>query len=309
MGYGIHRVAKVKANGVGGLQKENCRKEEMQAKYERTFSEGIDWSKTNENIYLVKCDSWKQTIKEELKAHGIEKWRKDATLLLDGLYTASPEDMQSWDDEKRMSYFQKCVEFHECHYGPVISAVIHRDESNDHLHVESVPLIQKADGNWKLCAKDMTNGKACLAQIQTDFYEEVGKEFELKRGESRSKAVHRDELDRLRAENARLREQNSEYEEAIEFQQDSLNSIEKRIELNEGVIEQQRSAISDQNDRIRSNNAEINRQREVAEQLDYAIEDRQAYEEFSQQYDRAYREAHARKWGVELNRDDYEMEL
>lgn len=309
MGYGIHRVAKVKANGIGGLQKENCRKEEMQAKYERTLSEGIDWSKTHDNICLVRCDNWRQTAQAVIRSHGIEKWRKDATLLLDGLYTASPEVMQSWDEAKRMSYFQKCVEFHERHYGPVISAVIHKDESNDHLHVESVPLIQKADGNWKLCAKDLTNGKACLAQIQTDFYEEVGREFGLKRGESRSKAVHRDELDRLRAENARLRELNSEYEDLVDFKQNALNSLEKRIELNEGVIEQQRDAISDQNDRIRDNNAEINRQREVAEQLDYAIEDRQAYEEFARQYDRACREAHARNWGVELNRDDYEMEL
>ena len=191
MGYCIMRNEKVKTMQVcGGLEREHNREESEREKYEDKFSPGIDWDKTNENIYLIKNKDWKIKIKEEIKKHGIEKYRKDSVMMIDSLYTTSPETMKKWDKETLESYFVDCLNFHERHYGVVLNAVIHMDESNPHLHVDSVPLVRKEDGTWKLCAKDLIGNRATMSKHQSEFYSEVGKKYGLSRGVEKSRSVH-----------------------------------------------------------------------------------------------------------------------
>ena len=319
MGYCIMRNEKVKTMQVcGGLEREHNREESEREKYEDKFSPGIDWDKTNENIYLIKNKDWKIKIKEEIKKHGIEKYRKDS-VMIDSLYTTSPETMKKWDKETLESYFVDCLNFHERHYGVVLNAVIHMDESNPHLHVDSVPLVRKEDGTWKLCAKDLIGNRATMSKHQSEFYSEVGKKYGLSRGVEKSRSVH-NEVSRWQTE--KLMEQKIQIdsnEEYLQFQQDEIKTrenlnrdLEERIELNQGVLEDQRERIERQNIQIEKGNEmgkKLQKELDEKQRENSLIEvKRRVNAEYDRMMEEAVREANSR-WDKEVeveNTYDYE---
>lgn len=183
MAYQIFRVAKVKRQGVGGCQQEHNRTEKDRGRFPDSQ---IDYDKTNENIYLRKSDNYWEDIKKALQEHGIEKWRKDAVVMNDAIFTFSPEAMNQLSEEERMQYFEDCANWYQKNFGTVINAVVHKDETTWHMHIDSVPLVQKEDGTWKLSAKDQYGNKNHMAKLQTDLYEQVSTWYGLERGESRT---------------------------------------------------------------------------------------------------------------------------
>lgn len=70
----------------------------------------------------------------------------------------------------------------------IISAVVHMDETNPHMHLNLIPVL---DG--RLCSKQLFDRKA-LRELQTDFHEKVGKKWKLQRGKIGSKAEHLDTI-------------------------------------------------------------------------------------------------------------------
>ena len=319
-GYCIMRNEKVKTiQGCGGLEREHNREESERDKYEDKFSAGIDWNKTNENIYLIKNEDWKTKIKEEIKKHGIEKYRKDSVMMIDSVYTASPEVMKKWDQETLESYFIDCLNFHENHYGVVFNAVIHLDEASPHLHVDSVPLVRKEDGSWKLCAKDLIGNKTMMSKHQSEFYSEVGKKYGLERGIEKSRAVH-NEVSRWQTE--KLMEQKIQIdsnEEYLQFQRDEIKTkenlnrgLEERIGLNQGILEDQREAIERQNVQIEKGNEmgkKLQKELDEKQRENALIEvKRKANAEYDRMQENAIRDFNSR-WDKEVeveNTYDYE---
>lgn len=195
MAYQIFRVAKVKRQGVGGCQQEHNRTEKDAGRFPDSE---IDYTRTKDNIYLMESKDYWGDIKKTLKRYGIEKWRKDAVVMNDAIYTASPEAMANMSRDEMLQYFMDCAEWHQEHFGPVINAVIHYDETTPHLHIDSIPLVQKEDGTWKLSAKDQYGNRAKLASLQTDLNEKVSKYYGLERGETRNpneQRKHKTKLD------------------------------------------------------------------------------------------------------------------
>lgn len=70
----------------------------------------------------------------------------------------------------------------------IISAVVNMDETNPHMHLNLIPVL---DG--RLCSKQLFDRKA-LRELQTDFHEKVGKKWKLQRGKIGSKAKHLDTI-------------------------------------------------------------------------------------------------------------------
>ena len=70
----------------------------------------------------------------------------------------------------------------------IISAVVNMDETNPHMHLNLIPVL---DG--RLCSKQLFDRKA-LRELQTDFHEKVGKKWKLQRGKIWSKAKHLDTI-------------------------------------------------------------------------------------------------------------------
>lgn len=65
---------------------------------------------------------------------------------------------------------------------------IHRDESTPHMYAYIVPI----DPKGKLNARHFLGECNALSKMQTDFYENVGKDHGLERGIEKSKAKHVD---------------------------------------------------------------------------------------------------------------------
>lgn len=62
---------------------------------------------------------------------------------------------------------------------------MHLDETTPHMHLNLIPITP--DG--RLCSKDLFD-KPKLQQLQTDFYEAVGKKYGLQRSKEGSQAKH-----------------------------------------------------------------------------------------------------------------------
>ena len=214
----VMRIGKIHQGAVRSIQRENNRTEADKGSF--LLSE-IDWSRTKDNEWLMKCDNWQEGIQKALETHGIRSVRKDAVLLVEAVYSASPGFFKGVTAEEQGEYFRQCLAFHQRHYGETINAVIHRDEKTPHLHVVSIPLIQRDDGSCSLCAKDLLGNRQSLRQRMTAFHVEVGMDFGLERGQTTDpvvKKAHQDawtyrvetlqaEADALRGEIWQLEEQ------------------------------------------------------------------------------------------------------
>lgn len=74
-------------------------------------------------------------------------------------------------------FFYECTMFFAKRYGKenIISAVVHVDETNPHLHLNMMPVLDR-----RLCCKQLFD-KVGLRELQTDFHEAVGKRWGLLR--------------------------------------------------------------------------------------------------------------------------------
>ena len=90
--------------------------------------------------------------------------------------------------ELQKQFFADCTDFFSERYGKenVVSAVVHLDESTPHLHLNLMPVT-----DCRLCAKVLFD-RTALRDLQTDFYEAVGKKYGLERGKEGSMAKHLD---------------------------------------------------------------------------------------------------------------------
>ncbi len=125
-----------------------------------------------------------QAIKARLPA----KRRKDAVLCIEYLITASPEWLKTAPVKQQNAYFGAAVKWLEARHGKanVVCVNMQLDETSPHLVAYVVPLTK--DG--RLSAKDFLGGRKVLRDMQTEFWERVGKPVGLQRGIEGSKAPH-----------------------------------------------------------------------------------------------------------------------
>lgn len=166
----IMRTEKRKRTDITGIQKENTR---TATEYNNKVSPGMDIL----NVTLRESNNWLRDIDNEIKTAGA-RTRSNSVLALDTIYTASSEFFQGKTNEENDKFFRDCLKFHNSHFGHIISAVVHYDETTPHLHIISVPLTQ--DG--RLSARDVIGNKAKMSKTQDAFFEQVGKSYGLERG-------------------------------------------------------------------------------------------------------------------------------
>lgn len=166
----IMRTEKRKRTDLGGIQRENTR---TATEYNNKVSPGMDIF----NVVLKESNNWLQDIDNEIKAAGA-KTRSNSVLALDTIYTASPQFFQERTNAENDKFFQDCLKFHESHFGHIISAVVHYDETTPHLHVISVPLTK----DNRLSARDVIGNKSRMSKTQDAFFEQVGRGYGLERG-------------------------------------------------------------------------------------------------------------------------------
>ena len=207
----IMRTEKRKRTDLGGIQKENTR---TATEYNNKVIPGMDIL----NVTLRESNNWLRDIDNEIKTAGA-RTRSNSVLALDTLYTASSEFFQGKTNEENDTFFRDCLKFHERHFGHIISAVIHYDETTPHLHVISVPLTQ--DG--RLSARDVIGNKAKMSKAQDEFFEQVGKGYGLERG------IHMDGQEKKKHISAQEHELR-EIRQKIARGQEELEAVEHSVE-------------------------------------------------------------------------------
>lgn len=179
--YGICRLEKYGKGQIGGIDAHNNRRSETSK-----TNPNIDRTRThlNYNLHDNNKPYFSKKVKEILKEKGIEtKPRKNAVLVAELLFTASPKFFEEMSQEQIREYFSKCYSWACKKYGKsnIISAEVHLDESTPHMHLDFVPLVpDKKKGGYKLCANDLFNHT--LDELQDQVHKEVFSGYGLDRG-------------------------------------------------------------------------------------------------------------------------------
>lgn len=237
---GIMRVEKRKIWDVTGIEMEANRTKETAIKFENS---DIDISKTDSNLFFKKRYGWRKAIDELLKVNNLKR-RKDSVVLLDGLYTASPDFFKNKTEYEIQNYFKDCLNFHVNTYCGgdkelLVNAVIHLDETTPHMQVASVPITKDLDGKAHLSAKLIMGNKKDYRDRQNAFYLNVTKEYGLDRGEIKKnpkeikKHVHKRQWELKQAE-----EQLNVIMEQTKEMQNYYNLVENSVkEIRSSFIE------------------------------------------------------------------------
>lgn len=237
---GIMRVEKRKIWDVTGIEMEANRTKETAIKFKNS---DIDISKTDSNLFFKKRYGWRKAIDELLKVNNLKR-RKDSVVLLDGLYTASPDFFKNKTEYEIQNYFKDCLNFHVNTYcggdkEVLVNAVIHLDETTPHMQVASVPITKDLDGKAHLSAKLIMGNKKDYRDRQNAFYLNVTKEYGLDRGEIKKnpkeikKHVHKRQWELKQAE-----EQLNVIMEQTKEMQNYYNLVENSVkEIRSSFIE------------------------------------------------------------------------
>lgn len=250
----VMNIQKRKKTDIGGIQKEATR---TAAEYNNRVMPGMDIF----NVNLIQSNNWLQDIQQEIDKAGAHT-RSNSVVALDTIYTASPDFFKGRNNAENDMFFEDCLKFHQKRFGHIISAVIHYDETTPHLHVLSVPLTQ--DG--RLSAREIVGNRAKMSQMQTAFYEQVGRDYGLERG------IHMD---------------GQEKKKHITAQERRLQQIkeEKAKELDElGAIKHSKDHARERAQKARERAADAERRRQFSERAaESAKNTARSYEEHAEQ--------------------------
>lgn len=232
--YGIHRTEKRNRSSVYGLQIEANRTQDEHLKGREFHGSDIDWTKTNENVFLIKNDNWNKTITDTLEKYNI-KVRKNSIVMLDSIYTASSEFFEDKSKDEIIDYFNACLDFHKKTYGKhIISAIIHFDETshsnNIHMHISTIPLIERADGTVSLSARDLMGGRSDYRKKQDDFYSQVSSLWGLERGDIKDYGETRKHLNKMEYEVQEMQIKSQKAKAELDIRQRVLEACTEPVE-------------------------------------------------------------------------------
>ena len=179
-------MEKYKRDDIVGIERENERDEN----YKSTKNPQIDKSRTRLNYHTLPYEKkYLAFIDERIKELAPKrKIKDDAVLITSFILGSDKEFFDGISPETQKQFFDDCTEFFAERYGKenVLSAVVHLDESTPHLHFNLMPVT-----GGRLCAKELFD-RTALRDLQTNFYEAIGKKYGLERGQEGSTAKHLD---------------------------------------------------------------------------------------------------------------------
>jgi hypothetical protein len=244
MSYAVCRVQKIKgASAVAGLEIHNERERDKSHS-----NPDIDRSRSAENYSLIgeRGKSYNVLADERIAQGytGKKAIRKDAVRVCEALFTSDTAFFEGKSPLEQRQYFQDCHKWACERFGAenIIASTVHMDETTPHLHIDFVPLT--ADG--RLSAKSVLGGRVDLQLMQDDFYEKVGKPWDLKRGE-------RADLDDPNAPRPR------KHQETADFKRSKAHELNLHIE----ALKVEQEAIQNELDVFRSKSAEIKTSKDI----------------------------------------------
>lgn len=217
---------------VAPIEKENERDENYEASNPQ-----IDSERTRNNYRFTPYfgRTYTEFINGRIKALGLSP-RKDAVVMNSFVLGSDKTFFDGLSRVEQYNFFSDCYKFFAERYGKenIIAAVVHNDETTPHMHLNLMPVTK--DG--RLCSKQLFD-KPQLQQLQTDFYEEVGKKYGLQRGKEGSQRKHLSTTEfkakKIIEQAEAIKQENQVYADAL-TEAKSGNIPRKRGKLQEQVI-------------------------------------------------------------------------
>lgn len=173
-------MKKFKSGNITQLEFHNERKNEKYSNQE------IDQSKSHLNFSLVDDDRpLRERIDEQIEEHytNTRKIRTDAILLNGFIIGASQDFMDQLSKEEQTEYFKTAKQYFDETYGHVVSAYVHLDETNPHMHLGLVPLVEDQEKGHTTLSSKMLFDRKELRKIQSEFPKHMQEHgFDVKRG-------------------------------------------------------------------------------------------------------------------------------
>ena len=241
---------------VAPIEKENERDENYEASNPQ-----IDSERTRNNYRFTPYfgKTYTEFINGRIKELGLSP-RKDAVVINSFVLGSDKTFFDGLSKVERYNFFSDCYKFFAERYGAenIIAAVVHNDETTPHMHLNLMPVTK--DG--KLCSKQLFD-KPQLQQLQTDFYEAVGKKYGLERGKESSQKKHLSTAEykakKIIEQAEAVREENQVYANAL-------------TEAKSGNIPRKRDKLQEQVIALTANNADLSKRltKAMNETLEYA---------------------------------------
>ena len=217
---------------VAPIEKENERDEN----YEAT-NQQIDSERTKNNYRFTPYfgKTYTEFINGRIKELGLSP-RKDAVVMNSFVVGSDKTFFDGLAKIEQYNFFSDCYQFFAERYGEenIIAAVVHNDETTPHMHLNLIPVTK--DG--RLCSKQLFD-KPQLQQLQTDFYEAVGKKYGLQRGKEGSQGKHLStaefKANQIIEQAEAIKQENQIYADALEEAKNG-EMPRKRGKLQEQVI-------------------------------------------------------------------------
>ena len=215
---------------VAPIEKENERGENYEASNPQ-----IDSERTRNNYRFTPYfgKTYTEFVNGRIKELGLSP-RKDAVVMNSFVLGSDKTFFDGLAKIEQYNFFSDCYKFFAERYGEenIIAAVVHNDETTPHMHLNLMPVTK--DG--RLCSKQLFDK---LQQLQTDFYETVGKRWGLQRGKEGSQKKHLSTAEfkakKIIEQAEAIREESQVYADAL-TEAKSGNIPRKRGKLQEQVI-------------------------------------------------------------------------
>ena len=175
-------MQKFHKNDVAPVEREN----EWDENYKASNPQ-IDSERTRNNYRFTPYfgKTYTEFINGRIKELGLSP-RKDAVVMNSFVLDSDKAFFDGLAKVEQYNFFSGCYKFFAERYGEenIIAAVVHNDETTPHMHLNLMPVTK--DG--RLCSKQLFD-KPQLQQLQTDFYEAVGKRWGLQRGKLQEQVI------------------------------------------------------------------------------------------------------------------------
>lgn len=186
MSYLVCHIEKYTKGSVFGLQKHEQRENENYSNKEIKIEE----SKNNLNLLRDEKINYLKEIDRIIKENKTSERaiRKDAVLCVSSIISSDREFFNNLTEHQTNEFFRSALEFYKEKFGEenIVSAIIHKDETTPHMHINFVPITK--DG--RLSAKSIINRNS-LRKIQKElpkYLQEKG--FNIERGVEGNKVKH-----------------------------------------------------------------------------------------------------------------------
>ena len=254
--YLVCHMEKYHKQDVAPIEKENERDENYEASNPQ-----IDSERTRNNYRFTPYfgKTYTEFINGRIKELGLSP-RKDAVVMNSFVVGSDKQFFDGLAKIEQYNFFSDCYKFFTECYGEenIIAAVVHNDESTPHMHLNLMPVTK--DG--RLCSKQLFD-KSQLQQLQTDFYEAVGKRWGLQRGKEGSQKKHLSTAEfkakKIIEQAEAIREESQVYADALE-------------EAKGGDIPRKRGKLQEQVIALTAENNDLSKRltKSMAETLEYA---------------------------------------